>query len=139
MDANCARSSFSTALALLAGCSIEPDAPTAAEASAALADAVRLTWTLNAAPERSPIRVDASGHLISLVAAGTPPLKPRSAKPPAVTVLLLALSSQKARPSLAIPPIRWRVRASACSVCGIGAAGTRPEGGAVKEGERSEQ
>lgn len=81
----------STALALLAGCSSEPDAPTIAEASTALTDAVRLTWTLTAAAERSPVRVDASGHLIALVAAGAPPLNPRSAKPPMVTVSLIAL------------------------------------------------
>jgi len=74
------------ASALLAGCSAEPQSPTTAEASAALADAVRLTWTMTAAPERSPIRVDASGHPIALVASRTPPLKPRAAKPPAVTV-----------------------------------------------------
>lgn len=75
-----------TAVGLLVGCSAEPDAPTVAEASAALTDAVRLTWTLTAASERSPIRVDASGHLIALVASGAPPLKPRSAKPPTASV-----------------------------------------------------
>lgn len=74
------------ALALLVGCSAEPDAPTVAEASAALTDAMRLTWTFTAASERSPIRVDASGRLIALVASGAPPLKPRSAKPPTASV-----------------------------------------------------
>lgn len=81
----------STALALLTGCSSEPDAPTVAEASAALTDAMRLTWTLTSAPLRSPVRVDASGHLIALVAAGAPPFKPRSEKPPVVAVSLIAL------------------------------------------------
>lgn len=74
------------ALALLVGCSAEPDAPTVAEASAALTDATRLSWTLTAAPDRAPIRVDASGHLIALVASGAPPITPRSAKPPKATV-----------------------------------------------------
>lgn len=80
----------SAALALLAGCSAEPDAPTTAEASAALTDTMRLTWTMTTAPERSPIRVDASGRMIALVASGAPSLKPRSAKPPIVTVSLVA-------------------------------------------------
>lgn len=80
----------STAFALLAGCTAEPVAPTPAEASAALSDALRLTWTMTAAPDRSPIRVDASGRMIALVTSGAPPLKPRSVKPPVVTVSLVS-------------------------------------------------
>lgn len=74
------------AAALSAGCSSEPQVPTVTEASAALTDATLLGWTLTAAPDRAPIRVDASGHLIALVASGAPPLKPRSAKPPTASV-----------------------------------------------------
>jgi hypothetical protein len=71
---------------LLAGCSNEPQAPTLAEASVAMTDAARLAWTTTSAPERSPIRVDASGRLVLLVASGAPPLKPHSAKPPVISV-----------------------------------------------------
>jgi hypothetical protein len=74
------------ASALLAACSNEPPAPTPAEASAAMTEAARLAWTMTAAPERSPIRVDASGKRIALVASGAPALKPRLAKPPVVSV-----------------------------------------------------
>jgi hypothetical protein len=71
---------------LLTGCSNEPQAPTLAEASVAMTDAARLAWATTSAPERSPIRVDASGRLVALVASGAPPLKPRSAKPPVIFV-----------------------------------------------------
>jgi hypothetical protein len=74
------------AFALLAACSNEPPVPTPAEASAAMTDAARLAWTTTSAPERSPIRMDASGKRVALVASGAPPLKPRSAKPPAISV-----------------------------------------------------
>jgi hypothetical protein len=45
---------------------------------------------MTAAPDHAPIRVDASGRLVALVASGTPPLKPRTAAPPVVTVSLVA-------------------------------------------------
>jgi hypothetical protein len=51
-----------------------------------MTDAARLAWTTTSTPERSPIRVDASGRLVALVASGAPPLKPLSPKPPVISV-----------------------------------------------------
>lgn len=74
------------AVLLLSSCSSALDVPTSDQASEALTHELRLSWTATASPDRSPVRVDASGHLIALVASGAPPLKPRSAKPPTASV-----------------------------------------------------
>lgn len=77
-------------LALLAGCSNEPATPTTAQAAAALSDAARMIWTIAAAQDRTPIRVDASGRRVTLVASGAPTSAPRSGKPPVVSVSALS-------------------------------------------------
>lgn len=83
------------AFALLAACSNEPPVPTPAEASTAMTEAALLAWITTAAPERSPIRLDASGKLVALVASGAPPLKPRSKSPPVIAVSSVANCEQQ--------------------------------------------
>jgi len=73
------------AFLLLSSCSSALEAPTPQQASDALTRELRLTWTATMAPDGMPIRVDANGRLVALVASGAPPTAPRSAKPPTVS------------------------------------------------------
>lgn len=78
------------AVLLLSSCSSAPEVPTSGQASEALTHELRVSWTAMSSPDRTPVRVDASGHPIALVASGAPSLKPRSAKPPKVSVSSVA-------------------------------------------------